>query len=263
MSRLGSSPSAGASGDRELVGVVLAAGKGTRMRSSLPKVLQPVAGRPMVSWVLSAVRAVGCHRVLVVIGHDAQRVRGAIAGDDITWVLQSEQRGTGDAVARVVDHLATPARLLVVSGDVPLVTAATLERLARSWETAWAAMAVARLARPGSLGRVLAAADGTLAGIVEAADATPEQLQIDLINAGLYCLPAPEIFDYLARLRPDNTKGELYLTDALTDAAERGETVKLVELESAVEALGVNDRDELAQVDRLLRARMAPQLMES
>jgi bifunctional UDP-N-acetylglucosamine pyrophosphorylase / glucosamine-1-phosphate N-acetyltransferase len=251
------------------VAVVLAAGKGTRMISDLPKVLHRAAGRPLLAWVLDAARAAGCARILVVVGHGAEAVQGAFPGAenaDLTWVLQAEQRGTGHALAQVEPFLAgTKATLLVLSGDVPLVTAETLVELARLAEGGgnWGAMAVAELADPGALGRVIAGPDGHLRRIVEARDATPEERQIRSINAGLYALPAPEVFAYLARLSPQNAQGELYLTDALSAAAADGHALRLLSLTRPEEALGVNNRVELAQVHRRLVDRHLTALMLS
>ncbi|HLX10887.1 MAG TPA: NTP transferase domain-containing protein [Thermoanaerobaculia bacterium] len=306
----------------ERVAVVLAAGKGTRMRSRLPKVLHRAAGRPLLAWVLDAARAAGCGRLLVVVGHGAEQVRAAIVGDDLTWVVQAEQRGTGHALAQVADRLGGgAARLLVLSGDVPLLSAATLERLLAAAGRGWGAMAVADLRQPGGLGRVVARAGdgdgvsaagrpgtaagkegdgaarraGTAAGmagdgtgasgrpgaatgwdgerrgascellerIVEAADATPAELELRTVNAGLYALPAPDVFFYLAALTPANAQGEIYLTDALTAAAAAGRRIELVRLEDPREAQGVNDRRELAAVHRSLLDRHLDALMSS
>jgi bifunctional UDP-N-acetylglucosamine pyrophosphorylase/glucosamine-1-phosphate N-acetyltransferase len=269
------------------IGVVLAAGKGTRMRSALPKVLHRAAGRPLLSWVLDAARAAGCERILVVIGHGAELVRaefaavageaGEVGGDlgdlgDLAWVVQEEQRGTGHALAQAARLIDGPAQLLVLSGDVPLVTAETLERLLAAAAAGWGAMAVADLAAPGALGRVIAKASGpAMAGreepvellerIVEAADALPAELAVTLVNAGLYVLPAPEVFAYLAGLAPANAQGELYLTDALNAAAAAGRRIGLVRLADPHEALGVNDRRELAAVHRRLLDRHLDGLM--
>jgi bifunctional UDP-N-acetylglucosamine pyrophosphorylase/glucosamine-1-phosphate N-acetyltransferase len=256
------------SGEPERVAVVLAAGKGTRMASPLPKVLHPAAGRPLLAWVLEAARAAGCSRILVVVGHGAAEVQAEFSGEengDLTWVLQAEQRGTGHALAQAEPHLAGAlATVLVLSGDVPLVTPETLRELVSQantedgaggvWGTwgPWGAMAVAELADPGALGRVIADGEGNLRKIVEARDATPEEQAIRLVNAGLYALPAPAIFGYLARLTPQNAQGELYLTDALGAAATDGHKIRLLPLTDPLESLGVNNRDELAQVDRLL-----------
>jgi bifunctional UDP-N-acetylglucosamine pyrophosphorylase/glucosamine-1-phosphate N-acetyltransferase len=288
----------------ETVAVILAAGKGTRMRSALPKVLHRAAGRPLLAWVIDAARAAGCGRILVVVGHDAERVRAQIAADageagdaggDLGWVVQEPQRGTGHALAQVEGLIAGPARLLVLSGDVPLVGAATLERLLAAAAAGWGALAVADLPHPGGLGRVIARAGGgkgedrrggevgseggatgseivperrreraeLLERIVEAADASASELAVPTVNAGLYALPAPEIFSFLARLEPANSQGELYLTDAVTAAAAAGRRVELVRLDDAREALGVNDRRELAEVHRRLLDRHLDTLMRS
>jgi bifunctional N-acetylglucosamine-1-phosphate-uridyltransferase/glucosamine-1-phosphate-acetyltransferase GlmU-like protein len=248
------------------VAVVLAAGKGTRMVSNRPKVLHEAAGRPLLAWVLQAARQAGCTRILVVVGHGAEEVKAAFTEEateatDLTWVLQAEQRGTGHALAQVEPYLLdTAATLLVLSGDVPLVTPETLERLAGLADTqgTWGAMAAAEPAEPGALGRVIAeddpggpdGPDGRLRRIVEARDASPEELRIRRINAGLYALPAPEIFGYLRRLTPQNTQGELYLTE--------GRIIRLLTLADPEEAFGVNNQVELAEVHRRLLARPRP-----
>jgi len=256
---------------RPRVVVVLAAGKGTRMNSPLPKVLHRAAGRPLLEWVLRAAVAAAVERILVVVGYGAEEVKETVGrafrdlgkGGEIGWVLQAEQKGTGHALAQAEEPLGgAPATLLVLSGDVPLVTPATLERLARSLEGgSWGALATAEPDDPGALGRVVARPGAeraeALERIVEARDATPAELAIRRINAGLYALPAPEIFAYLRRLTTHNAQGELYLTDALNLAAAEGNEIRLLPLADPREALGVNDRAELAQAEARLRDRGA------
>jgi bifunctional UDP-N-acetylglucosamine pyrophosphorylase/glucosamine-1-phosphate N-acetyltransferase len=251
------------SNPRPRVAVILAAGKGTRMKSSLPKVLHRAAGRPLLQWVVDAARAAGCERILVVVGHGAERVREEIGSADLGWVLQAEQRGTGHALAQAEAEIPGEATVLVLSGDVPLVQTATLDRLASAAEVGWGALAVAELPDPGSLGRVIVDRDGAFREIVEFKDAAPEQRAVRLINAGIYALPAPEIFDYLRNLNTDNAQGELYLTDAVTNAGRDGRPVRLVPLPDPDEALGVNDRTELARVHRLLIGRHQVALMKA
>lgn len=241
--------------------VILAAGKGTRLRSALPKVLHPVAGKPMLEWVLRAARAAGCEHIYVVVGHGADQIQREIEADDVTWVLQREQLGTGHALLQVASYLSAPTTLLVLSGDVPLVAPETLDRLAVGARSGWGSMVVAEMEEPGSLGRVMATADGTLERIVEVADATGEELENRWINAGIYVLPAPGIFEFLTRLKPDNAKQELYLTDALTAAADGDRRLALVSLVEAEEAFGVNDRLDLARVHGVLLRRKAEELM--
>ncbi len=254
---------------RPRIAVVLAAGQGTRMRSALPKVLHRAAGRPLLAWVLDAARAASCERILVIVGHGAEQVRAELAAPDVEFVLQAEQRGTGHALQQVEPYLRTDpgheSTLIVLSGDAPLVTPATIQALAEraESETSWGALAVADLADPGSLGRVFPDAFGALGEIVEARDATPEQRAKKTINAGLYAFPAPEVFEYLHRLRATNAQGELYLTDAVTDAARAGHRVELHPLADPSESWGINDRVELAQAHRRLIDRHLEALMRS
>ncbi|MCP4205139.1 MAG: bifunctional N-acetylglucosamine-1-phosphate uridyltransferase/glucosamine-1-phosphate acetyltransferase, partial [bacterium] len=245
------------------VAVVLAAGQGTRMRSALPKVLHPVGGRPMLERVIATARRGGCERILVVVGHGADDVRRAVTASDVTFIEQRRQLGTGHALAQVEPHAPGESTLLVLSGDVPLVSAATLGRLAAAAAGCWGAMAVADLEQPGTLGRVIARPSGELERIVEAADAGPEELAVRRINAGLYALPAPAVFDYLRRLDAGNAQGELYLTDALGDAAAAGETIRLLSLDDPSEAFGINDRADLARVHRAILERHMRRLMQS
>ncbi|MCB1009170.1 MAG: bifunctional UDP-N-acetylglucosamine diphosphorylase/glucosamine-1-phosphate N-acetyltransferase GlmU [Acidobacteria bacterium] len=241
------------------IAVVLAAGKGTRMISETPKVLHRACGRPLLAWVLDAARAAGCERILVVVGHRADEVRATFAdATDLGWVLQREQLGTGHALAQAADQIEGEARVLVLSGDVPLVSPDSLRRLIEAADGGWGSMAIATVAEPGSLGRVIADGHGRLRRIVEARDALPDELAVRTVNAGIYVLPAPEIFARLARVTPHNAQGELYLTDAVTAAAGDGEHVALVELGDSLEASGVNDRFELARVGgRLVERKIA------
>jgi bifunctional UDP-N-acetylglucosamine pyrophosphorylase / glucosamine-1-phosphate N-acetyltransferase len=236
------------------------------MRSRLPKVLHRVAGRPAVAWVVEAARRVGCDRILLVVGHGADEVRAAVPGHDVTFVEQPEQRGTGDAVLRAAEALEStgPALALVLSGDAPLVRPATLELLIREAAAGWGALAVARLeppAEPGSLGRVMLGASGNLERIVEVADASPADLLVRDVNAGHYALGVPEIFDHLRRVGTRNAQGELYLTDAVVAAVASGRPVRAVILEDPSEALGINDRRDLARAHRALVARKVDELL--
>lgn len=269
------------SGPRPRFAVILAAGRGTRMRSPLPKVLHPAAGRPLVRWVMDAAREAGCQEIFVVVPPDSETgatdIRRALesVGEDAgpsgraapRFVVQTERRGTGHALLQTAGAVSQALRetgrdeatLLVLSGDAPLITADTLDRLATLGESAWGALAVAQLDEPGSLGRVLTRDDGSLDRIVEASDATPEVLEVRTINAGFYALPAPAIFRDLEALGSDNAQGEIYLTDAPGAAAARGERVQLLELDDPLEGFGVNTRSELEQADRaLFRRRLAP-----
>ncbi|MEM6455999.1 MAG: bifunctional UDP-N-acetylglucosamine diphosphorylase/glucosamine-1-phosphate N-acetyltransferase GlmU [Acidobacteriota bacterium] len=261
-----------ASPDARRVAVVLAAGRGTRLRSATPKVLHAAAGRPLLGWVLDAARGAGCAHLYVVVGHGADDVRAAVGdADDVTFVVQAEQLGTGHALAQVAPHLrggnAAPTLAFVLSGDVPGVTSATLGSLAEAAEAdgSWGAMAVATLDEPGRLGRVLRADadDDALARIVEYADADDATRAVRRINAGIYALPAPQIFDDLDRLDTNNAQGEFYLTDALGLAVADGRRIALHNLADPGEAFGVNTRADLARVHRRLLDRHVAALMDA
>ncbi len=253
----GGSPSGGR------VAVILAAGQGKRMRSARAKVLHPVGGRSMLERVVGAARRGGCEKILIIVGHGADEVKQSVSGDDVVWVEQRQQLGTGHALAQAEPFVPADSTLLVLSGDVPLVSAATLDRLAAAAEDCWGVVAVAELEDPGTLGRVISSPSGDFERIVEAADAGPEELAVRWINAGLYALPAPAIFDYLRRLATDNAQGELYLTAALGDAVAAGEKIRTLNLEDPAEAFGINDRADLARVHRALIDRHLRQLMAS
>ena len=220
------------------IAVVLAAGQGTRMRSALPKVLHEVAGRPMLARVLATARLSGCDR-LRSSSATAPRASAPPSPRPTSpgWSSASSAAPATPSCRRTA-AADRPALLLVLSGDVPLLRAATLDRLARAAAAGWGAMAAATLREPGTLGRVLTRPDGTLDRIVEVADADADELAICRVNAGLYALPAPEIFDFLAALEPDNAQGELYLTDALGIAAAAGRRLEVVDLDDPAEAWG-------------------------
>ncbi len=213
----------------------------------------------MLSWVIESARQAGCETIAVVVGHGADRVRETFAQEpDLAWITQENPQGTGHALAQVEPWVQKPATILVLSGDAPLVTPETCRQLLNAAEVSGAAMAVAHHEHPGRLGRVFAR-NGRLSAIVEAADATPEQLECSLINAGFYALPAGPTFESLREASTDNAQGELYLTDAV---ASLGDRVELVELADPMEAQGVNTRHHLAAVHQHFIARTLNRWME-
>ena len=246
--------------------VILAAGRGERLRSEQPKVLHRVGGRPLVAWVVAAAREVGCAPIHVVVGSGAEEVRSALLAEDadardIVWVEQREQKGTGHAVQVVREVLRSETLTLVLSGDAPLVRPATLRALLDGARDGWGSLAVADLDDPGSLGRVIER-NGRLERIVEAADACELELELRTVNAGHYALPAPAIFDWLDRVDTDNAQGEFYLTDAVS-AAARDNPVACVHVEDVSEVLGVNSRADLAAVQRVFYRRSVEALLEA
>lgn len=247
--------------------VILAAGKGTRMKSDLPKVLHPVCGRPMLSYVLDACRAAGADRLIGVIGHGAEQLKNAFAdAADVTWVEQTEQLGTGHAVMVCSEQLAElTGPVLVLAGDGPLIRGETLEKLlaAHAANNAACTLATCILDDPMAYGRIIRSEDGELEGIVEYLDADEAQRQIKEVNVSIYCFDAERLNEILGRLTNDNAKGEYYLTDALGLLREAGYTLAAVPEVAPNEVLSINDRVQLADVNRLLQQRVAEELMRA
>ena len=252
--------------DSQDVALVLAAGKGTRMKSALPKVLHATAGRSILGRVLDSVRAAGVSEIHTVIGYGADQVRAAFSVQpDLTrWVLQPEQRGTGDAVRVAREALAgRTGTLLLVIGDAPLLRARTLSTFlaAHKQSGARASLISTLLEDPAHYGRVERAADGSLKSIVEARDATPEQRDIREINTGIYAFDLSVLFTYVDRLTPANDQNEYYLTDVFGMMVKDGLLVRPIRHDHPQEFLGVNNRAELAQATEVIRARKVHELM--
>ena len=243
--------------------VILAAGQGKRMKSELPKVLQPLAGRPLLAHVVATARSLRPAAIHVVHGHGADTVRAAIAGDDVVWVLQAEQKGTGHAVAQAMPGVPDGHDVLVLYGDVPLIRAATLAGLvARAGPDALALLS-ARLPDPSGYGRVMRDATGRVERIVEERDASREQRAIAEINTGVLAAPAARLRAWLGALRADNSQGEYYLTDCIGAAVRDGCSVEAVVAETPAEVLGVNDKVQLAEAEAAHRANRADELMRA
>ena len=243
-----------------LTAVVLAAGQGTRMRSKTPKVLHDLCGWPLVRWPVEAALAAGADRVVVVGGPDR-----AIAGhlpEGIELAVQEEARGTGDAVLAAADHIGDDDVVVVLAGDVPLVTPEAIRALAGAHAQApeaGATMATMVLDEPGQYGRVVRDEHGDVERVVEAkapGDATPEQLAIKEVNSGVYAFSGGPLVAALREVRPDNAQGEYYLPDALPILRRSGRTVGAHVVDDASLTLGVNDRVELAEVRRLAQRRI-------
>jgi len=240
--------------------IVLAAGAGTRMKSTRPKVLMPLAGRPLLAHVLATARALRPTAIHVVYGHGGEQVQAAFAAEkDLHWVLQAERLGTGHAVEQALPDVPDAAQVLVLYGDVPLIRADTLRMLAQV-EGGFGLLAI-RVADPRGYGRVLRDGNGRVRCVIEEKDATDEQRAIDVVNTGILAAPAAALRVWLAGLDNDNAQGEYYLTDVFGMANEEGRPALGVECNDPLEASGANDALQLAGLEAEYRRRAAQALM--
>ncbi len=243
--------------------VILAAGQGKRMKSDLPKVLQPLAGRPLLWHVLACARELGPDAIHVVHGHGGELVRDALPGADIRWVLQAEQLGTGHAVLQATPGIPDDHTVLVLYGDVPLTPASTLRALLDAAEPQTLALLSVRLDDPAGYGRVLRDGTGNVYRIVEEQDATRKERAVNEANTGVLAVRAAPLKEWLGRLSMDNSQGEYYLTDIVALAVRDGVKIKAVVAATAAEVLGVNDKLQLAEAEAEQRRRRAAELMQA
>jgi bifunctional UDP-N-acetylglucosamine pyrophosphorylase/glucosamine-1-phosphate N-acetyltransferase len=239
------------------VAIILAAGKSTRMKSPVPKVLHALCGRPMIEFVLDAVRAAGVSRSVVVVGHQAETVKAALARHaDVEFALQSEQLGTGHAVMMCRDNLESHAGpVLVLAGDTPLLRGQSLAGLLNELQAHQAACVVgtAITSNNEGLGRIVRDVRGEFLRIVEQKDATPEERAIQEINTGCYAFNGPALFGALSKVRTNNTQAEYYLTDCPAILLAEGRRVIASAQLTIAEAMGVNTQEQLAEVEQVLR----------
>ncbi len=247
--------------------LILAAGKGTRMKSGLAKVLHELAGRPMLGWSLSAAREAGAGRIVLVAGHQAEQVRERFGAEPgIRIALQEEQLGTGHAVACAMEQLeGLTGSVLILCGDTPLLTGATLQQLADEHERSAAAVTVltAGMDKPFGYGRIVRDSDGRVRRIVEQKDASPEEQAIDEVNSGIYCIDLAFLRAHIGRLGSENAQNEYYLTDLVGIAVAEHAGCSAVTADDQDEIMGVNDRLQLAQAAALLRKKINRELMLS
>lgn len=249
---------------KEIVGVILAAGEGKRMQSKHPKVLHPLWGKPMVEYVLDACQRLPLAKIFLVIGHQAQKVKEALAHRNIHFVLQREQKGSGHALMQVGPQLkGFFGDLLVICGDVPLISEEILRNLLASHRKARAAATVltTHLDDPTGYGRVIREKAGKLKGIVEEVDANDRQQAIQEVNTGIYCFAAPHLFAVLKELRSSNRQWEYYLPDVLTLFREKGSRVQASFTADSEKVRGINSRSELAMALSILKRRKLEELM--
>lgn len=241
--------------------IILAAGKGTRMRSNLPKVLQPLAGRPLLGHVIDTAKKLQADHIITIYGHGGALVQNAFAHEQVQWVEQSEQLGTGHAVKVTLPVLPREGISLILSGDVPCITEQTLQNLLDVSRETQIGLVTLTLADATGYGRIVRE-NGKIQAIVEHKDASEAQRQIQEINTGIYCVSNAKLHEWLPKLSNNNAQGEYYLTDIVAMAIADGLEVASVEPELAFEVEGVNDRVQLAALEREFQNFQAKQLMQ-
>ena len=249
--------------EKRMAAVILAAGQGTRMKSALPKVLHPVAGRSILEHVVRSAESVEAAPVVAVVGHGAEQVRSVFAGKPVRFALQPEQLGTGHALLCAEPELeGFSGDLLLLCGDVPLLQEKTLLRMIEYHREQQAEVTIltARVENPTGYGRIVRGVSG-VESIVEEKDATPGEQEISEINTGIYLFKAPQVFDFLRKLDNRNAQGEFYLTDIVAMVRAAGKRVEAMPVDDCREATGINDRSQLAFANAVLRERINDRLM--
>ncbi|KVC70014.1 bifunctional N-acetylglucosamine-1-phosphate uridyltransferase/glucosamine-1-phosphate acetyltransferase [Burkholderia ubonensis] len=241
--------------------VILAAGTGKRMRSALPKVLHPLAGRPLLSHVIATARALQPSRLVVVVGHGAEQVQAAVAAPDVQFAVQAEQLGTGHAVRQALPLLDPAQPTLVLYGDVPLTRVSTLERLVAAAREGRYGILTVTLDDPTGYGRIVRDPAGFVTRIVEQKDASPEEQKIAEINTGIVVTPTAQLAMWLGALNNDNAQGEYYLTDVVELAIDAGFEVVTAQPDAEWETLGVNSKAQLAELERIHQRNVADALL--
>ena len=243
--------------------VILAAGQGSRMRSRLPKVLHHLAGKPMLSHVTDAVKKLGVDAIHVVIGHGADTVKAAFPNDSIQWALQEQQLGTGHAVAQAMPGVSDDSLVLIAYGDVPLVKAETFAHLLQVCDQNTLALLTVELDDPTGYGRIVRDPENNINAIVEQKDADDTQLKIKEVNTGILAAPASKLKQWLPTLSSENAQGEYYLTDIIHMAVADEMNVVAMHPQTQWEVQGVNDREQLAQMERHYQRDQAKILMKA
>ena len=243
--------------------IILAAGQGTRMHSSLPKVLHPIGGKPMLHHVIDSCLQLNADKVAVVYGHGGELVRSSESRDNIIWALQEKQFGTGHAVAMAVPHIEDDSIVIVAYGDVPLIKSETLQLLANKLDSSDLSVLTTVIDDSFGYGRMVRNAEGQIQAIVEEKDATNEQRKIKEINTGFIATKGSNLKRWLKKIKPNNKQGEFYLTDCISIAVNEGGTVEAVVCDDPFEVQGVNNRVQQAQLERVYQENQAEKLMLS
>jgi bifunctional UDP-N-acetylglucosamine pyrophosphorylase / glucosamine-1-phosphate N-acetyltransferase len=245
--------------------IILAAGEGKRMKSAFPKVTHRLGGKPLLHHVLDKARRLNPSQVAIIIGHGAEAVKQIYPNDDVTWVVQDRQLGTAHAVLCAKDSFGSfNGDILILSGDVPLISQWTLKAIIRCHRERKAALTLltASLKEPQGYGRILRDADGQVARIVEERDAMDAQRQIEEVNAGVYVASAPFLFPALASVTDNNDQGEYYLPDVVTIGLNQGKRIATMKVDDAREMMGINTREELALMEKILQERINRKWMD-
>lgn len=240
--------------------VILAAGKGTRMYSDLPKVLHPLAGKPMVQHVIDTALGLGAQHVHLVYGHGGDLLKEKLATQPVNWVLQAQQLGTGHAMQQAAPYFADDEDVLMLYGDVPLISSATLDRLLAAKPQGGIGLLTVKLDDPSGYGRIVRE-NGTVTGIVEHKDASDEQRKINEINTGILVAAGRDLKRWLALLNNNNAQGEFYITDIIALAHQEGNRIEAVHPDRLSEVEGVNNRLQLATLERVYQAEQAEKLL--
>ncbi|HEX5126179.1 MAG TPA: bifunctional UDP-N-acetylglucosamine diphosphorylase/glucosamine-1-phosphate N-acetyltransferase GlmU, partial [Rhodocyclaceae bacterium] len=243
--------------------VILAAGQGKRMNSRLPKVLQPIAAKPMLGHVLDTARRLSPKKICVVYGHGGDQVRAAFDMANIVWAEQAQQLGTGHAVQQALPLLDDNGVVLILYGDVPLTRAETLHNLVTASSGQKVALLTVGMDDPTGYGRIIRNTAGAVQCIVEQKDANPQQLQVKEVNTGILCAPVGLLREWLGRLQNNNAQGEYYLTDIIAMAAADGVEVIAAQPSAVWETLGVNNKAQLAELERIHQRNIANTLLEA
>ncbi len=241
--------------------IILAAGKGTRMKSELPKVLHKIANKPLLAHVYDAAKKLGAEEIAIVYGHGGIAVKNACDDFEALWIEQTEQLGTGHAVKQAINEIKQDNTVLVLYGDVPLTTTDTLKQLLSADRDEIGLLTV-ELENPFGYGRIIRNAENLVTGIIEQKDATEQQQQIKEVNSGILCCKASLLNRLLQNINNNNSQGEYYLTDIFELAASQGITIATTICENSFEVEGVNNRNQLAALERIYQQRMAYKLME-
>lgn len=241
--------------------VILAAGQGSRMKSSLPKVLHPIGGKPLAQHVIDTAVRLEAERIHLVIGHGADQVRATLRGDQLQWAVQEQQLGTGHAVAQALPNIPDGGTVLILYGDVPLTRESTLRELLKVAEDGSLGVITVHLDNPTGYGRIVRDGEDRVIAIVEHKDASPEQLAIQEVNTGIMAVPAELLKRWLPQLSNQNAQGEYYLTDIIAMAVQDGVAVQAVHPQWEQEVMGVNNRCQLAELERWFQREQAEALM--